>query len=92
MHFVMCDLSSSLAPFRLDCSHESPTGLGQRSGAGGLSGLAPPQEGGAQLPGKQMEEILVCPEEEFSVLVHRQDGESQLQPHTLEVVMEKDYY
>lgn len=93
---VILDLPSSLVPSRIDRSHESAAGLGQRSGRGGLSGLAAPQEGGTQLPGKQMEEILVRPDEEFSVLVHRQDGEPQpgwfsIEPHNLEVVTATDH-
>lgn len=58
------------------CSHESTEGFSQRSRRGGPSGLASPQEGGPETPGQQVEKILVCPEEQFSVLVHRQDGES----------------
>lgn len=59
------------------CSHESTEGFSQRSRRGGPSGLASPQEGGPEPPGQQVEKILVCPEEQFSVLVHRQDGESR---------------
>lgn len=59
------------------CSHESPAGFGQRSGLSRLWRLASPQEGGPQLPGQQMETVLVRPEEELPVLVQRPDGESQ---------------
>lgn len=62
---------------QVGCSHESAAYFYQGSGRGGLSGLASPQEGEPQVPGEQVEEILVRPEEELPVLVQRQDGESK---------------
>lgn len=71
------NISQKQTRIKVDWRHESAPGLGQRAGRGGLRGLASPPEGGPQLPGQQVEEILVCPEEELSVLVQRQEGESQ---------------
>lgn len=70
-HTTCCTMLLRLTAgsLQVSCSHESAACFGQRSGRVGLSGLAAAQEGGPQLPGKQMEEILVCPEEEFAVLV-----------------------
>ncbi|KAE8286589.1 hypothetical protein D5F01_LYC14529 [Larimichthys crocea] len=50
----------------------------------GLSGLASSQEGQPQLPGKPMEEILVRPEEEFSVLADKAEGFINLCGFTIE--------
>lgn len=56
--------------------NESQESFSERSGPGGFSGLALQKERRERLSGDEMEEVLVCVEENLSVLVHESDGES----------------
>ena len=49
---------------------EQKTHLGQRAGSAGPPRLAVQEEEGQRLPEYQMEEVLVCAEEDVSLLVH----------------------
>lgn len=55
--------------------NEQETHLGQRAGSSGPPGMAVQEEGEQRLPGYQMEEVLVCAEEDISLLVHQPAGE-----------------
>lgn len=55
--------------------NEQEACVSQRSWSSGPPGLAVQKEGGQRLPGYQMEEVLVCSEENSSVLVHQSAGE-----------------
>lgn len=53
---------------------EPQEGLGEGPGAGRLSGLVVQKEGKQRALGLEVEEVLVCAEEMFALLVHIRDG------------------
>lgn len=55
--------------------HEQETDLCERAGSAGSPGLAVQEEREQRLPGYEMEEVLVCAEEDVSLLVHQPAGE-----------------
>lgn len=55
--------------------NEQKTDLGQRARSARPPGLAVQEEREQRLPGYQMEEVLVCAEEDVSLLVHQPAGE-----------------
>lgn len=55
--------------------HEQETDLCERAGSARSPGLAVQEEREQRLPGYEMEEVLVCAEEDVSLLVHQSAGE-----------------
>lgn len=60
------------------CYHEQETDLSQTAGSARSPGLAVQEERKQRLPGHEMEEVLVCVEEDGSLLVHQPAGECTL--------------